>query len=94
MYEPFIYQLYNITMTSLPIMYFALFDFEYEKENLSNCYSKQPKQQLYFMKNPLLYKKSMESRYFSKTLFVCWLFYAVVHAIILYIVSFYAIEYF
>lgn len=32
MYEPFIYQLYNITMTSLPIMYFALFDFEYEKD--------------------------------------------------------------
>jgi len=32
MYEPFIYQLYNITMTSLPIMFFALFDFEYEKD--------------------------------------------------------------
>lgn len=31
LYEPFIYQLYNITFTSVPIMYFALFDFEYDK---------------------------------------------------------------
>ena len=30
-YEPFIYQMYNIMFTSLPIMYYALFDFEYEK---------------------------------------------------------------
>jgi phospholipid-transporting ATPase len=27
LYDPFIYQLYNITMTSLPIMWYALFDF-------------------------------------------------------------------
>lgn len=27
LYEPGIYQLYNITMTSLPIMWYALFDF-------------------------------------------------------------------
>jgi len=31
LYDPVIYQLYNITMTSLPIMFYALFDFEYEK---------------------------------------------------------------
>jgi magnesium-transporting ATPase (P-type) len=31
LYEPFFYQLYNICMTSLPIMYYALFDFEHEK---------------------------------------------------------------
>ena len=32
LYEAFIYQMYNITFTSLPIMYFALFDFEHEKD--------------------------------------------------------------
>mmetsp|Transcript_6081 Transcript_6081/g.10322 ORF Transcript_6081/g.10322 Transcript_6081/m.10322 type:complete len:252 (+) Transcript_6081:1968-2723(+) len=32
LYEPFIYQLYNITFTSMPIMFYALFDFEHEKE--------------------------------------------------------------
>ena len=31
MYEKYIYILWNITMTSLPIMYYALFDFEHEK---------------------------------------------------------------
>jgi phospholipid-transporting ATPase len=31
-YEPIIYQLYNIFMTGLPIMYYCLFDFEYAKE--------------------------------------------------------------
>jgi hypothetical protein len=31
LYEQFIYQLYNITMTSLPIMWYALYDFEFEK---------------------------------------------------------------
>lgn len=30
-YEKYIHQLYNITMTSLPIMWFAVFDFQYEK---------------------------------------------------------------
>lgn len=37
LYEGFIYQMYNITMTSLPIMYFALFDFEYEKQEKENA---------------------------------------------------------
>ena len=32
-YEPVIYQMYNISMTGLPIMYYALFDFEYSKLN-------------------------------------------------------------
>jgi magnesium-transporting ATPase (P-type) len=45
------------------------------------------------MRNPLLYKKSMNGSYFSYTLFVSWLFYALIHAIILYIVAFYAILY-
>jgi len=30
-YEQLLYQLYNITMTSLPIMWYALFDFAYER---------------------------------------------------------------
>jgi len=32
LYEPFFYQLYNMTMTSLPIMFFAVFDYEYDKQ--------------------------------------------------------------
>ena len=59
LYEPFIYQLYNITMTSLPIMWFALFDFEYLK----------PK----FLQDFKLYRLGMESRCFSSVIFVKWL---------------------
>lgn len=36
MYEPFIYQLFNITMTSLPIMWFAVFDFQHDKKQLES----------------------------------------------------------
>ena len=32
LYEKYIYQMYNITMTSLPIMWYALYDFEFEKD--------------------------------------------------------------
>ena len=34
LYEQFIYQLYNITMTSLPIMWYAVFDFEKKHEKM------------------------------------------------------------
>lgn len=55
LYDPFIYQLYNITMTSLPIMWFALFDFQYFKSRLMN--------------NPMLYKIGMLNKCFSITIF-------------------------
>ena len=32
LYEPFIYQLYNITMTSMPVMWYAVFDFEHKRD--------------------------------------------------------------
>ena len=32
LYEPFIYQLYNITMTSLPIMWFGVMDFQFLRD--------------------------------------------------------------
>jgi phospholipid-transporting ATPase len=40
-YEPFIYQLYNMFFTSNPIIYYALFDYEFQKET--------------FLKDPKLY---------------------------------------
>lgn len=56
LYEPFIYQLYNITFTSVPIMYYALFDFEHEKfawNEAMAAVSKTAKK--YFMKDPELF---------------------------------------
>ena len=77
LYEAFIYQLYNITMTSLPIMFFALFDFEHYKH--------------VFMQRPNLYKLGMESKCFSNVIFVRWLVQALVHAAVIYVVCLLAI---
>jgi magnesium-transporting ATPase (P-type) len=33
-YETIMYQFYNIFFTSIPIMYFAIYDFEHEKKEL------------------------------------------------------------
>jgi len=39
LYEPIIYQMYNIVFTSVPIVWFAVMDFQFEKkELLSNTY--------------------------------------------------------
>lgn len=33
LYDPMIYQLFNITMTSLPIVWYSMFDYEYLKDD-------------------------------------------------------------
>jgi magnesium-transporting ATPase (P-type) len=70
LYEPFFYQLYNITMTSLPIMYFPLFDWQHTKET--------------FMKYPELFKKGMTYSEYSNMTFVKWFLMAIGHSIIIY----------
>lgn len=72
LYEPYIYQLFNITMTSLPIMYFALFDWEFPKTTL--------------MKNPLLYKMGMNYTEYGNNIFVKWFVLALWHGLIVYMV--------
>lgn len=67
LYEPFIYQLYNITMTSLPIMFFALFDFEYEKDQgharARGAYL--TGKEYFFMQHPHLYRIGIECKCFG-----------------------------
>ena len=70
-YEPIIYQLYNMSMTGLPIMYFALFDFEYKK--------------IEFLKCPNFYKIGMTNACFSYLIFLQWLAYALFHGFIIYL---------
>jgi hypothetical protein len=55
-------------MTSLPIMWFAAFDFQYEKDRPEE--EKQvsiylPSDDLLFMRNPFLYKIGIEKRCFG-----------------------------
>lgn len=70
LYDAFIYQLYNITMTSLPIVWYAIYDYEYLKEK--------------FMKHPLLYRIGMESKCFSMTIYTQWIAYALIHSAMIY----------
>ena len=67
-------------------MYYALFDFEYEKdvEYKSNRNDKQ----LYFMKHPLLYKLGINSECYGPVQFIAWLLYALWHALLVYMTCF------
>merc|ERR1712166_986555 len=70
LYEPYIYQLFNITMTSLPIMYFSLFDWQFPKST--------------FMKQPLLYKMGMNYTEYGNNIFIQWVGLALWHGLIVY----------
>ena len=82
LYEQFIYQLYNITMTSLPIMWFAIYDFEYERAapqagtKSSGSY--------FFMQHPLLYRIGLKNVCFSNFVFIKWIVYAFFHSLLIY----------
>jgi phospholipid-transporting ATPase len=78
LYEPFFYQLYNITMTSLPIMYYPLFDWQHTKE--------------VFMKYPELYMKGMTYSEYSNMTFLKWFFMGIWHSIIIYWVCMMVLE--
>jgi hypothetical protein len=56
-------------MTSLPIMYYAIFDFEYEKEYGPGT-GKKLSNKIYLMRNPMHYKIGMESQLYGTKQFV------------------------
>jgi phospholipid-transporting ATPase len=77
LYEPFIYQLYNVTMTSFPIMYYACFDFEYEKSD--------------FLKVPTHFKLGLNNECYSVKIFLQYVLYGLWHALVLYFTGFQAL---
>ena len=85
LYEPMIYQLYNITMTSVPIMFYSLFDFEYEKDS-ENSHASSRKH--YFMKHPYLYKIGLNSECFGIGHYLKWVLYGLFHAFLIYLFNF------
>ena len=89
LYEQMIYQMYNITMTSLPILWYSVFDFQYKKDSESHLTRKEEKG--YFMRNPLLYRIGIEGKSFSTFLFVKWLVYALLHAAFIFFTSFWVL---
>ena len=57
-----LYNCFNLFFTALPIIYFATFDYEYDRHLI--------------VKRPRLYRIGMENVYFNKYVFWRWIFYA------------------
>lgn len=89
--------MYNITFTSFPIIWFAVFDYQYEKDRLSKDGSEdrdltfKEGDENYFMRNPMLYRLGMEQKCFSKTEMAKWIAYALWHAFVVYFINFWAL---
>jgi phospholipid-transporting ATPase len=88
LYEQWIYQLFNIIFTSIPVMWFAIFDWQYDRDVL--------------MKDPKLYAIGLYSKNtntliyidlcFGKWQFWRWMFYGVIMALLLCFLPMYSIE--
>ena len=72
-YDIWLYQLYNVMFTALPIMWFAIFDWEHDKET--------------FLTQPKLYRIGLDNVFFNKFVFWRWFFYAVWQGIFLLCIS-------
>jgi len=69
LYEPWIYQMYNIFFTALPIVWYAVFDFEYEKSVL--------------ILNPELYDLGLKKKGFNLKVFWGWVLFAFWQALLI-----------
>jgi phospholipid-transporting ATPase len=78
LFDEWLYQLYNITFTFLAIMWFAIFDLEYDKETL--------------LTKPKYYIIGLENMCFSNYKFFKWIFYAMWQSIVLILLSFIPFE--
>ena len=76
MYEKWIYQIYNVTFTGLHNIWYALFDWEFEKE--------------VFMTTPIYYSIGMRDTVFNMKEFWIWFLYANAQAAMILFVCFWA----
>jgi len=72
-YNLWLYQLYNVMFTALPIMWFAIFDWEHDKAK--------------FLSNPKLYRIGLDDVFFNKWVFWRWFVYAVWQGILLLVMA-------
>ena len=80
LYEPWIYQFYNPGFTGVALMYWGIFDYQYEKS--------------VFMENHHLYRLGIEKRQFNQTRFFEWVFYAFYQALIIITIAYFGTEYY
>jgi phospholipid-transporting ATPase len=77
-YEKFIYQLYNIVFTSLPIIWYSLFDYSHKREE--------------YTKNPNLYQIGLRKECFNNRVFWFWISYGAFQALLILYFCFYQME--
>jgi phospholipid-transporting ATPase len=77
-YNPLLYNLYNLCFTALPIIWFAVYDWEHSKADL--------------LSNPKLYKIGLMDVYFNKWVFWRWFATAVVQGILIVTITFDTLE--
>jgi len=86
--------MYNIAFTALPIFWFAVYDYQYEKdrkeEEIQETGFKEGDESI-FMRNPILYRLGMEHQCFSKKEMAKWIGYALWHAFVVYFINFWAL---
>ena len=68
-YEPYIYQFYNIIFTSLPIIYFSVFIFQYDKA--------------YYLSHPETYILGLKRQSFGTRIFWVWMVYGALQGLVL-----------
>jgi len=73
LYNEWLYQLYNTIYTAVPIVYFAVLDKEYEREDL--------------LSRPQLYERSRKGEYFNYTVFWEWMGYGIIQSAFLLLVT-------
>lgn len=73
-FSNFLYSFYNVIFTALPIIWLAVFDWEFDRNTLLN--------------NPYLYRCGLEDLFFDRTTFWRWFFYAVWQGCALLCISF------
>lgn len=78
MYEKWIYQIYNVTFTGLHNIWYALYDFEFEKND--------------YMTKPHLYSIGMRNTIFNMKEFWIWVFYAILQSGMILMLCFYSPE--
>jgi magnesium-transporting ATPase (P-type) len=83
LFEPIIFQFFNIVFTGVPIIFYAVNDLEFEKKIDGTCE---------LFNNPWYYRIGMENTHFSKFRFWCWVLYGCAHSAMVYYINGFATE--
>mmetsp|Transcript_18570 Transcript_18570/g.13327 ORF Transcript_18570/g.13327 Transcript_18570/m.13327 type:complete len:279 (-) Transcript_18570:533-1369(-) len=77
-YNPYLYNFYNVTFTGLPIIWYAVFDLEHDRETL--------------LSKPRLYRIGIKDVHFNSYVFMRWFGYACWQGTLLLFLAFYELD--